>query len=214
MSPRVNIVTVALSGLLTGASALAGGPGVPGATVYSTDFESGTPSGVWSVDVVGQTLGLSRFLGRFGNTSATMSIALKAGVQHELSFDFYAIDSWDGSDTPWGPDYFGVRVAGQEIFKETFSGFDGPQTYASRPDRAGEFGFGWWNDSVFHLSMLFTSDAANTTIEFFAQGLEPMSNESWGLDNVSVREIATVPAPGSAALLGAVGLTGLRRRRR
>lgn len=211
MSRPASIVIPTLAGLLTGAASVAG-PGP--VTVYSTDFEFGTPSGVWSLDAVAQSTGLSRFLGRLGNTSVTMSLALEAGQTHELSFDFYAIDSWDGSDTPWGPDTFGVRVDGQDIFRETFSGFSGPQTYEGDPTRSGAFGFGQWNDSVWRLTMHFAPTSNNTRIEFYAQGLEPMHNESWGLDNVAVRQMPAVPAPGGAALLGAIGAAGLRRRRR
>lgn len=211
MSRCASIVIPTLAGLLSGAAALAGPEPV---TVYSTDFESGTPSGVWSLDAVAQTTGFSRFLGRFGNTSVTMSIAVVADRMHELSFDFYAIDSWDGSDTPWGPDVFGVRMNGEDLFRETFSAFDGPQTFEGDPTRRGSFGFEYWNDSVWRLTMHFTPTSNNTSIQFYAQGLEQMHNESWGLDNVVVRLMPEVPAPGGAALVGALGAAGLRRRRR
>lgn len=212
MSPRASIVIPTLAGLLSGSAALAG-PGP--VTVYSTDFEAGTPSGVWSLDAVAQTTGLSRFLGRLGNTSVTMSLALEAGRTHELSFDFYAIDSWDGSDIPWGgPDTFGVRVDDADILRETFSGFNGPQTYEGDPSRRGAYGFGHWDDTVWRLTMHFTPTANNARIEFYALGLEQMHNESWGLDNVAVRQMPEVPAPAAGAMLGVMGAAGLRRRRR
>lgn len=211
MSARTLMVIPTLAGLLSGAAALAGPEPV---MVYSSDFESGTPSGVWSLDTVAQSAGLSRFLGRLGNTSATLSLALEAGRTHELSFDFYAIDSWDGSDTPWGPDTFGVRIDGLDSFQETFSAFSGPQTYEGDPARRGAFGFGNWNDTVWRLTMHFTPESNNTAIEFYANGLEMMHNESWGLDNVAVRQMPEAPAPGGVALLGAIGAAGLRRRRR
>jgi len=211
MSRRASIVMPTLAGLLSGAAAVAGPEPV---TVYSTDFESGTPAGVWSLDAVAQTTDFSRFLGRFGNTSVTMSLAVEAGRTHELSFDFYAIDSWDGSDTPWGPDAFGVRIGGESVFEETFSAFNGPQTYEGDPARRGAYGFGNWNDTVWRLTMHFTPTSNNTSIEFYANGLEMMHNESWGLDNVAVRLMPEAPAPGGAALIGIVGAAGLRRRRR
>ncbi|MBL0922199.1 MAG: hypothetical protein IBJ10_08745 [Phycisphaerales bacterium] len=207
MSPRATAIVLAACAI---PAALAGHPG---AVVYSTDFESGSPSGVWSVDQVAQTGPLSRFLGRFGSTSLTMSVALQANAVHELAFDLYTIDSWDGSDSPWGPDWFGVKVDGAEIFKETFSNFGGPQTYEGSPVASGAFGFEHWNDSVWRLSLLFTPNSNNATITFFAQGLEPMHNESWGLDNVVVRELPTIPAPGGAALLLGSAAAALRRRR-
>lgn len=198
----------ALAGLLAGLS----GHAFAGQDGYFWDFESGEAGAEWSATALSQTQGFSRFLGNFSSRTVALNVGLEGAVTHELVFDFFAIDSWDGSDSPWGPDYFGVKINGVEQMRYTFSNWNGPETFPGEALVTGvDLGFATYTDSIYRLSMTFDAIVGRNTIEFFASGLEPINNESWGLDNVGVRAL---PAPGAAGVLGACGLACLRRRRR
>jgi len=134
-----------------------------------------------------------------------------------LTFDFYAIDSWDGSDTTWGPDTFRVLVDGEPLFVETFANQHGNQTFEGEPDEGGaNLGYNHWNDSIYRgIEVPFEVGPGATVVEivFGGKGLQPMPDESWGVDNVNV-SYQVVPLPGAAwaGLAGLAGLTALRRR--
>ena len=100
------------------------------ALVYSTTFENGAGA-EWSTSQTDDTYPTSftQFLGRFSNGQATLSLAATAGKSYTLVFDFYAIDSWDGSDPNAGPDAFKVGVDGTTVFNQTFSNSGGLQSY-------------------------------------------------------------------------------------
>ncbi len=69
-------------------------------------------------------------------------------------------------------------------------------------------------DSVYNFSFMFAHNTDNLVLDFSAAGLQGLSDESWGLDNVHV-EIAAVPVPAAVWLFGSglLGLFGLMRRR-
>ena len=103
---------------------------ITNALVYSTTFENGAGT-EWSTSQTDDTYPTSftQFLGRFSNGQATLSLAAAAGKSYTLVFDFYAIDSWDGSDPNAGPDAFKVGVDGTTVFNQTFSNSGGLQSY-------------------------------------------------------------------------------------
>lgn len=210
MSPSriVPIVALAAAGLANQAHA--------GETpfVYWTNFEEYIVEQGWSSQQRAETPDFTRFLGNLGNGSVSLDLGgLKAGATYLVRFDFYAIDSWDGSDTPWGPDRFELRADSDLLFSETFSNWGGPQTYTGDPKSFGsDLGFRTYNDSIWELVAAFVPTDGDVRLTFSASGLEPVHNESWGIDNLSVQMI---PAPGGAAAIAlGVGATGLRRRRR
>ena len=100
------------------------------ALVYSTNFENGAGP-EWSTSQTDDTYPTSftEFLGRFSNGQATLSLAATAGKSYTVEFDFYAIDSWDGSDPNAGPDAFKVSVDGTTVFNQTFNNNGGLQSY-------------------------------------------------------------------------------------
>jgi hypothetical protein len=53
-------------------------------------------------------------------------------------------------------------------------------------------------DSVYHLRLSFPHTASTVTLNFSAGGLEPLSNESWGIDNV----LLAIPEPSALSLMG------------
>ncbi|MGE0859779.1 MAG: hypothetical protein AB7I01_11025 [Gammaproteobacteria bacterium] len=72
------------------------------------------------------------------------------------------------------------------------------------------------DDSVYRISLTFDHTDSNLSLSFFGVGLQELTDESWGLDNVSVSlsAPAPVPLPAPALLLGSalLGLGALRRR--
>ena len=70
-------------------------------------------------------------------------------------------------------------------------------------------------DSVYELSFTFPHIASAITLNFGANGLQTLADESWGLDNVRV-SVAAVPIPAAVWLFGTglVALVGLSRRRK
>ena len=98
-----------------------------GSTVlFSDDFESGAKAN-WSDATVdaSETANFSRFSGRFSNGSQSLSLSgLTAGQTYTLSFDLYAIDSWDGQgNVGYGPDEFDVSVDGVNVLRENLSNY-------------------------------------------------------------------------------------------
>lgn len=234
-----------LLGALGLAGALIAGP-ANAAVVYSNDFQTAVGSEL-SFDGFG-SLGIDRvpvdanrrFLGwsdsaptlGLNNHKVTLSLAgLAAHNQVTLSFDFYVINSWDGSGpTAAGPDLFTVAATGgPTLLNATFSNTGSAgnvQTYpnphpagptvASRTgaDESNSLGYGGFGDTVYNLSMTFAHTGGNLALTFTASGLQNLSDESWGLDNLIV-DATSVPAPGTALLaaLGLLGMFGVRRHR-
>jgi hypothetical protein len=69
-------------------------------------------------------------------------------------------------------------------------------------------------DSVYELSFTFAHTGSSLMLNFGANGLQGLADESWGLDNVKV-DVSAVPVPPSVWLFGSglLGLIGVARRR-
>lgn len=137
-------------------------------------------------------------------------------VVYALEFDFYAIDSWDGDDAGHGPDTFEVSRDGDVLFSETFANTHLGQSFR-RPDVGPEkIGFaGVWEDSIYRditLEFELSEDAESFSLSFEGIGLQSMSDESWGIDNVRV-SYNVVPAPATLSAGGLMLLLGGRRKR-
>lgn len=136
-----------------------------------------------------------------------------------VTFDLYLIDSWDGNDPVYGPDTFSVVANGQTLFHEYLSNWAHLPNF--RPPDVGPVNLGFdsrWPDSIYRgLSFDFTlpEDAAEIVIHFIGNPNQPINDESWGIDNVSV-SYRTVPTPGAAGLLalGGILIAGRRRQAR
>ena len=70
------------------------------------------------------------------------------------------------------------------------------------------------DDSVYRLSLTFAHSDSSLALSFFGSGLQDLSDESWGLDNMSV-DVNAVPLPAPVALLATsfVSLLAARRRK-
>jgi subtilase family serine protease/methionine-rich copper-binding protein CopC/type 1 glutamine amidotransferase len=153
---------------------------------YFADFQSGVGA-EWSTNVTDNSSAtFTRFLGRFNHSSATLTLPTVPGRAYALEFDLMIIDSWDGGAS----DYLNVDVAGSQVFHHTFNQFGGAQTYPGTPAVSGQnYGWSGWNDSIYRrISIPFVASSTSTAIRFYDSGLQELSDESWGLDNVRVRE--------------------------
>ena len=192
-------------------------PAVSGVSVpYFADFESGADAG-WSIRRTDGTepLRFSRFLGRFSNDEALLTLTgLTPGTSYTLNFDFYILDSWDGGNVANG-DGLGVWVNNQVVLRETFANYNGnppsaTQTFQRSPDEGrGALGFNpSFVDAIYRsLEFSFTPTTNFSVVRFRGLNLQEIADESWGIDNVRVRSTAsttatiisatTLPAPGS-----------------
>ncbi|WP_374090612.1 Ig-like domain-containing protein [Methylomicrobium lacus] len=93
-----------------------------GTLVFSDNFEGGAKAN-WSNLATNKDAmaNFSEFSGRFNNAGQTLSLGgLTAGQNYTVSFDFYALDSWDGSS---GPDLIDVSVDGVSVLHDTVSNY-------------------------------------------------------------------------------------------
>ncbi|MCW5776150.1 MAG: PEP-CTERM sorting domain-containing protein [Phycisphaeraceae bacterium] len=135
-----------------------------------------------------------------------------------VSFDLYIIDSWDGSSSVKGPDYFEVLINREVHFSETFTNHpDGKQTYRAPDVGPKHLGYhAQWMDSIYRgveVPFVLPTDASELLIDFRGVGLQGYIDESWGIDNIRVT-VELVPAPGTLGALGLAGALAARRRRR
>ncbi|MCC5620554.1 CARDB domain-containing protein, partial [Nostoc sp. CHAB 5715] len=160
-------------------------------SLYFNDFES-TAGSEWSTTNVDNTYPntFSRFLGRFSNENTTLTLNTTPGGTYRLEFDFYALDSWEGNNTSSGPDYLNIFLNNTQVFKETFNNVLGnSQTYNLEPNSGSvnNLGFSSAVDSIYRaISIIFTATDSTTQIRFADGGLQGLSDESWGIDNVRV----------------------------
>jgi uncharacterized repeat protein (TIGR01451 family) len=182
---------------------------------YFEDFEDPIGS-EWCINRVSTTPTGRSFLGEFGNETACLNLGnIPAHTRITLSFDLYIIRSWDGNqvdklpsvglldaspDYIVGPDTWRLQAAGQILLNTTFSNWSSyPQAYpgwypgGNYPAYTGAseintLGYVWGGvrDSVYHLTFTFEHTGSTLNLDFSALGLQAISDESWGVDNVSV----------------------------
>src|SRR5262245_48217888 len=176
-----------------------------GVLVQSRRTSAG-PLPQWSNDARDITPSGRVFLGQFINQTASLSLSgLPTHTQVTVSFDLFIIQSWDGNGPDSAPDIWDLSVAGgptllhttfsnnkPQAYPDTFPGGDNPAgTGASEVNTLG-YPFlhpgAAFNDSVYHLSFTFPHSISAVQLNFSASttGLQDISDESWGLDNVQV----------------------------
>jgi hypothetical protein len=173
--------------------------------VYHEDFEDG--AGVeWSQSQTDTAPNGQKFLGQFGVESVDLNLNnLPAHSQLQISFNLYIIRSWDGNDPLHGPDFWGFGLAGQTpLLYTTFSNWAGqnqayPDGYpgGDQPAQSGAVMVGalgylfdrWQQDAVYHIEMLITHNEESLELAFFAEGLQILGDESWGLDDFEVNAL-------------------------
>lgn len=204
--------------------------------VYSNDFETSVTTG-WSTRVDNPRFqgGIAtavapngpRFLGVFGQQSVRLDLA--ALPRHDsirIVFDLYTIYTWDGNRVgEMGPDVWSMGVAGAPPLVRTTFNNTGSATQAypdSFPGGVNRFrhgavanyslGYSNYGDAIYHFDLSIPHDAATLTLEFFGDLKEEfatalLSNESWGIDNITITAVAN-PVVLSAATLEVGDVTG------
>ena len=211
----------AVATLIVAAGCAAGeGPTTPAAatqpaerpvTVYKNDFEKAAGRHWSSAKLSTTPKGGRKFLGEFSNDTVSLKLAgLPPHRRARISFELFIIRSWDGNDArPLAPDVLEVSLGdGRVLLRSTFCLTTGNQSF---PDAVGQgsypaatgaaehrtLGFDYPTErnvnSVYKLTFLLPHTARTLTLRFKASDLEPISNESWGLDNVKVEVLPTGP---------------------
>jgi cysteine-rich repeat protein len=173
--------------------------------VYTNDFE-GTVGSEWSLRSTDTTpVGARKFLGQFGDQTVTLSLSgLPAHRSVTISFELFAILSWDGnygagdifdlsvggggsllhttfSNGHWDTDEFG------QAYPDAYPG--GQHPYGTGASELNSLGYLWGPvpmDSVYSLSFTFAHTEASLSLSFSGANLSPLTDESWGIDNVVV----------------------------
>ncbi len=158
-----------------------------------------------------------------GATSSSGEVIFGAGT-YALTFDLMLFDSWDGGHEGYGPDSFAVEINGQRLFDELLESQWLPNNFRM-PDEIPDlnvYGQNWQDQIYRDIRLEFELTQASDLMRFAFIGTlnQAIGDESWGIDNVRVDQIAVarsasspVPAPGTLAMLVAgLGLGAWRRR--
>ena len=138
-----------------------------------------------------------------------------------IELDFYEIDSWDFENFNIYID--DVQVISNE-FKHNREDFSlSPAMSASSLIFAGDDGdvdYGFiaaWPDQGFHYSLTHNTTSSTLKLGFGSSLDSPITDESWGVDNIVITDdLTVVPLPGAVWLLasGIAGIAATRMRRR
>ncbi len=174
-----------------------------GQSVYFADFNDGTAPGFTNARFTQSPDGTRRVLGKYGNETARLTLdGLMPGRLYVVTANIYAFDSWDGStNSAHGPDFWTFRVGDRLSWTTTFSAFDiyrqsFPSAFGEAENPPGTGGVrcdcGWrcWEGRVgpwiYPLRITFAASSTREVLEFSAERLTPICDESWGLDDVAV----------------------------
>ena len=225
---------LATAGLVLAGSVLAAPAGA--ATIYQNDFEGGSTAGFSAGTIQIAPGDGEHFLGIFsGGSSTDLTVSGLSGYSEiSISFSLYALGSLDGSGIGncCGPDYFKVTYnTTTELMNDTFSnnaswqqthgGAGSPGGTGSNPGETGQLGY----DATYgpdHTYLLSFNNLAVTggsaLISFFGDSSQAWTDEGFGIDNIMVSAVGTVPIPAALPLfasgLVALGWVGRRQRKR
>lgn len=169
--------------------------GSGGGDYYFNDFEQ-EAGAAWNLSNIYSLAG-NQVFGKFNATA--LNFTMGGLVPHEsvtVNFDFFAIDSWDGSGSP-GPDFWQWNVEGVTLINTTFSSFTNvPQCYPNNCPASNLSGTG--NSGAlpstchpipgyrYSISRTFSHNQPDLDMSFFDLGLQDLCDESWAIDNFEV----------------------------
>ncbi len=179
-------------------------------TTYCNDFESGAGS-EWNNAVISVSPNGQVFLGDFSNETTTLNLVdLPVHTQLRFVFDLYIIRSWDGNEiytdnygVKAGPDRWRIDIDGQELKETSFSNMVSQNFKQSYPadypfgdylaqttaDEVNSLGYTYNNlamDSVYRFNSIINHNQEDFSLSLSAFGLQPKSDESWGIDNICI----------------------------
>ncbi len=215
------------------------------ATVFGVDTFDGGVQGNWSSGSftlgIDTTPSGQNFLGisdssSFGLTNGSVTLSVPTAAAHTsatVQFRLYVIRSMDGDETfslsadstdLINPDARFSNLGPSSCTDNTSAGCTGITSFNAPGGTVGpvvaELGIPALNccavgDSYYDLSLTFAHSASSLELVFSYSGLQDLNDESWGLDNVSVRTDSIivdpptgVPAPAALWLLG-LGIVGV-----
>ncbi|WP_367154834.1 PEP-CTERM sorting domain-containing protein [Methylomonas sp. HYX-M1] len=207
---------------------------VQASVLYENNFESGSTSGLSGViDVQTAPNNGEKFIGFLSvGASTTLSLNTTGVSRISLSFDLYTLESVDGDNLSFGPDYFDLDINSSETllhatfsndvtdtYRQSFGGTDSLAGTGSDPALTGILGYNYSAealDHTYHLSFEVDVFGPSTNINFVGNTNQPWSDEGFGIDNIRVTNLSAVPVPGSLPLFGSalMGIAGIMRRKR
>jgi hypothetical protein len=163
---------------------------------YFANFDSGTAGAEWNTtnvtNLVGLFSSLGRALGPFANSSAQVRVRTTVGTNYSVIFDAYLMATWDGNHSVYGPDFFGVTIDGEQVFRETYDRIWYPYAHSWPDFPEMWYPYGRDGGGIFRrVSVEFTADNSVTYIGFFGENLQGWPDEGWYVDNVRVVTAAT-----------------------
>jgi hypothetical protein len=163
------------------------------------------------------------FAGSFlrSETGNTVTLTLANLPPHnaiQLDFLFAAIDSLDGTGSYPSGDYFAIEIDGNTFFRESFANAAGYQIQSYVPPagvelaRRADLGFNgpgsFYTDSAYWLggdpnfvAIGHTSPTLTIAMRIEGEGIQSLNDESWALDNLTIRALTTAN-PGTVVAYG------------
>ncbi len=198
--------------------------------VFATDFDGALPAAVQpgaamlegvqgyaTLGPSGAPFGGNMLRSPTGNVVTLQLTNLPPHNAISLDFLFAAIDSLDGTGTYPSGDFFKITLDGNPIFRESFANAlaSQVQSYVPPPGvelaRRVDLGFTqgfYYLDSAYWLGndpqfarIGHTAATATFTFEMEGPGIQPLYDESWGMDRLHVT-VDSVTHPGSATAYG------------
>lgn len=199
--------------------------------VFSSDFDGPIPAevsaGSAALESVQGFAGLgptaAPFAGTFlrSPTGNLVAIQLTGLPPHDaigLDFLFAAIDSLDGTGSFPSGDFFAITIDGNTFFRESFANASPSQVQSYVPPpgvelaRHQNLGFSgpgsYYTDSAYWLggdpqfqAIGHTAATLSITMQVEGPGIQSLNDESWALDNLTIRTL-TLSTVGSALAYG------------
>lgn len=182
--------------------------------IYSNDFESGSTAGITGFTAITTAPSGEKFLGQLAeNASSLLTVDTSGHNNLTLTFDFYAINSLDGT-----PDNFIVKINGVTV-GDWWHHHDGNTTNPFAKTATSHLGYAFYGpDRTYGISFNI-ANGASTTIEFIGSTDQPSFDEGFGVDNIVLSGntiTGGIPEPSTWAMMilgfGAAG-AAMRRRR-
>ncbi|MDD5387563.1 MAG: calcium-binding protein, partial [Sulfuricurvum sp.] len=188
--------------------------------IHTETFENGATG--WSNNTTESASELSRFLGRFGGTGGNEGVSkaydfgvINAGKQITIEFDMYEIDSWDGNNS-YNQSSEGNQAEAFQVFVNRIKvRNDIMQAYSGDEDNSGKYTStnqfnGWGAEEIHHYSITVQLDSNGKVQLGFGSTLQqPINDESWGIDNITIYMDSSTYSPPLILDLNANGTTSV-----